>query len=150
MPLTDTIQADLIEAMRRKDAVRLSVLRMIKTALTNKQVERGEALSDTDAQSVLKTLLKQRRESAEQFRQGGREDMARKEEEEVAIIEAYLPAPATEGDIREAVGEAVRETGAESLRDMGKVMKAALARLSGKTVDGSRVSAIAKDLLGAE
>ena len=150
MPLTEKIQSDLVQALREKDSLRLSVLRMVKAALTNKQVEQGKPLDETEAQSVLKTLLKQRRDSAEQFLKGGREEMARKEEREIAVIEEYLPAAATEAEISRAVAEAVRETGAVSLRDMGKVMKAALSRLSDKTVDGSRVSAVVRDTLETE
>ena len=147
MSLQDKIQADLSEAMRSKDALRLSVLRMMKAAVKNKEIEKMKALDPGEVIAVLNTLVKQRKDSIEQFRKGGREELARKEESEIKVIEEYLPAAASEDDIRGAIEEAVRETGASSVKDMGKVMKAALARLAGKSADGSRVSQMVKERL---
>jgi uncharacterized protein len=145
--LQEKIQSHMADAMRSKDALRLSVLRMMKTAIKNKEVDKMKALDESEAIAVLNTLVKQRKDSAEQFRAGGREEMARKEEAEITIIEEYLPAAASEEDIRHAIAEAVQETGASSIKDMGRVMKAALARLAGKTADGSRVSQLVKEKL---
>src|SRR6516162_5416507 len=139
----------MAEAMRGKDQLRLSVLRMMKTAIKNKEVEKMKVLDEGEAIAVLNTLVKQLKDSAEQFRTGGRDEMARKEEAEIKIIEEYLPAAASEDDIRKAIGEAVQETGASSMKDMGKVMKTALARLAGKSADGSRVSQMVKEKLSS-
>jgi len=147
MTLQDKIQSELAEAMRNKDSLRLSVLRMMKTAVKNKEVEKMKPLEETEVVAVLNTLVKQRKDSVEQFRQGGREELAQKEEAEIKIIQQYLPAPASEDDVRRAIDEAVQETGASSIKDMGKVMKATLARLSGKTADGARVSQMVKEKL---
>lgn len=133
--------------MRGKDSLRLSVLRMMKTAIKTKEVEKMKALDEGEAVAVLQGLVKQRRDSIEQFRKGGREELALKEEAEIRVLEEYLPAAASETDIRAAIDGAVEETGATSIKDMGKVMKAALGRLSGKTVDGARVSQLVKERL---
>ena len=133
--------------MRNKDALRLSVLRMMKTAVKNKEIEKMKPLDEGEVISVLNTLVKQRKDSVEQFRNGGREELAQKEEAEIKIIEKYLPAAASEDEIRSAIEEAVKETGAASIKDMGKVMKAALGRLAGKSADGSRVSQMVKEKL---
>ena len=147
MTLQEKIQSHLADAMKSKDQLRLSVLRMMKTAVKNKEVEKMKPLEEGETIAVLNTLVKQRKDSAEQFRTGGREEMARKEEAEIKIIEEYLPAAASEDDIRKAIGEAIQETGANSMKDMGKVMKATMARLGGKTADGSRVSQLVKEKL---
>jgi hypothetical protein len=150
MSLEDRIQTDMVAAMRHKEVVRLGALRMVKTALKNKQVERREELSDELVFSVLATLVKQRRDSAGQFRKGGREEMALREEEEISIIETYLPAPASEAEIRVAVAEAIVETGALGPEDMGRVMKATIAKmaqLAPKTVDGGAVSRVVTEAL---
>ena len=147
MTLQEKIQTHLADAMKSKDQLRLSVLRMMKTAVKNKEIDKMKPLDDGEAIAVLNTLVKQRKDSAEQFRAGGREEMAQKEEAEIKIIEEYLPAAASEDDIRNAIGEAIQETGANSMKDMGKVMKAAMARLAGKTADGSRVSQLVKEKL---
>ena len=147
MPLSEQIQTDMVAAMRRKEAARLSTLRMAKAALHNKRVETGDELSEAAAAGVLNALVKQRRDAAAQFRNGGREDMARKEEAEIAILETYLPAPASDAEIGEAIAAAIAETGASSPKDMGPVMKATLARLAGKTVDGGRVSRRVRETL---
>jgi uncharacterized protein YqeY len=147
MTLQEKIQSELAEAMRRKDQLRLSVLRMMKTAVKNKEVDKMKALEEGEVLAVLNTLVKQRKDSVEQFRKGGREELAQKEEAEIKIIEEYMPAAASENEIRNAVAEAIQETGAASMKDMGRVMKAAMARLAGKTADGSRVSQLVKEQL---
>ena len=150
MSLSETIQSDLVTAMRNKESVRLGILRMVQTALKNKAIEKREALSEGEIQAVLRMLVKQGRDSAGQFRKGGREEMAQKEEVEVEIIKEYLSAPATQDDIREAVASAISETGAEGLKDMGKVMKATLSQLTEKTVDGKSVSTLVRETLQTE
>lgn len=150
MSLSETIQSDLIDAMRKKETLRLGTLRMIKTALKNREIERRKELSNDEIQSVLQTLVKQRRDSAEQFRKGGREEMAQAEEAEISVIEAYLPAAATEAEIEAAIESAIRTTGATSPSDMGKVMKATRDRLAGKTIDGKHVSGLVKKALQPE
>jgi len=147
MTVLEKIQTQMTDAMRNKDQLRLSVLRMMKSALKNKEIEKMKPLDDGEAVSVLNTLVKQRKDSVDQFRKGGREELAQKEESEIKIIEEYLPAAASEDDIRKAIEEAVQETGATSIKDMGKVMKAALASLAGKSADGSRVSQLVKEKL---
>ena len=147
MTLQEKIQTHLADAMKSKDQLRLSVLRMMKTAVKNKEIEKMKALDEPEAIAVLNTLVKQRKDSAEQFRSGGREEMAQKEEAEIKIIEGYLPAAASEDDIRHAIEAAIQETGASSMKDMGKVMKATMAQLAGKTADGSRVSQLVKEKL---
>ena len=147
MSLGEEIQADLVTAMRAKDAFRLGALRLIKTAFKNKEVEKRSPLSEDEERGVLQTLQKQRREAAAQFRHGDRLELADKEEQEAALIQEYLPSPATEDEIRAAVDDAIDETGASGIRDMGQVMKATLARLASKTVDGGQVSSIVKEKL---
>jgi uncharacterized protein YqeY len=147
MTIQEKIQSDMAEAMRSKEALRLSVLRMMKSAVKNKEVDKMRPLEEAEALSVLNTLVKQRKDSVEQFRKGGREELATKEEAEIKIIEEYLPAGASDEDIRKAIEEAVQETGAASIKDMGKVMKATMTRLAGKTADGSRVSQLVKEKL---
>ena len=147
MTVQEKIQMQMTEAMRNKDQLRLSVLRMMKSAIKNKEIEKMKPLDDGEAVSVLNTLVKQRKDSVDQFRKGGREELAQKEESEIKIIEEYLPAAASEDDIRNAIEEAIQETGAASIKDMGKVMKTALARLAGKSADGSRVSQLVKEKL---
>jgi len=139
----------MTDAMRNKDQLRLSVLRMMKTAVKNKEIDKMKPLDENEVMAVLNTLVKQRKDSVEQFRNGGREELAQKEEAEIKIIEEYLPAAASEEDIRRAIDDAVQETGAASMKDMGKVMKAALARLAGKSADGSRVSQMVKEKLSS-
>src|SRR5262245_2141458 len=138
MTLQEKIQSHIAEAMRNRDQLRLDVLRMMKTAVKNKEIEKMKALEEGEVLAVFNTLVKQRKDSIEQFRKGGREELAQKEEAEIKIIEEYLPAAASDDDIRRAIDEAILETSAASMKDMGKVMKATLARLAGKTADGSR------------
>jgi uncharacterized protein len=147
MTLQEKIQSHLSDAMRSKDALRLSVLRMMKSAVKNKEVDKMKALDEGEVIAVLNSLVKQRKESVEQFRKGGREELAQKEEAEIKIIEEYLPAAATEDDVQHAIQEALQETGAASIKDMGRVMKATMARLAGKTADGARVSQLVKEKL---
>jgi uncharacterized protein YqeY len=149
MPLVEQVDKDLVAAMKGKEELRLSVLRMMKTALKLKQTESGRPLGDTEALAVLRTLVKQRHESAEQFRKGGREELAQKEEAEIKIVEGYLPAAATEEEIEAAVAAAIAETGAVTAKELGKVMKAALAKLAGRNVDGKRVNETVRAKLGA-
>jgi uncharacterized protein YqeY len=147
MTLQERIQADIAGAMRSKDALRLGVLRMMKTAVKNKEIEKMKPLEEAEVLAVLGTLVKQRKDSIEQFRQGGREELARKEESEIVVIEQYLPAAASDEEVRRAVEEAIAETGATSVKDMGKVMKASMAKLAGKTADGAKVSQQVKERL---
>jgi len=148
MAIVEQIDKDLIAAMKAKEELRLSVLRMMKTALKLKQTETGKPLDDAQALAVFRTLVKQRHDSAEQFRAGGREEMAAKEEAEIKILESYLPAAASEEEMDAAVTAAITETGATTAKDMGKVMKVAMAKLAGKNVDGKRVSEKVKAKLG--
>src|SRR5207237_6628191 len=133
MTIQETIQSQMTDAMRNKDQLRLSVLRMMKAAVKNKEIEKMKPLDENEVMAVLNTLVKQRKDSVEQFRKGGREELAQKEEAEIKIIEEYLPAAASEEDIRRAIDDAVAETGASSMKDKGKVMKAARERRAGRT-----------------
>lgn len=144
MTLVEQIERELVAAIKRQEALRLSVLRMMKSALKLKQVEMGKPLDDDAARAVLRTLVKQRKEAAEMFREGGRPELADKEMAEIGILEAYLPAAVTNAEMDAAVTAALTETGAAAPKDLGKVMKAAMARLAGKTVDGKRLSEIAR------
>lgn len=149
MGIVEQVDKDMTSAMKAREELRLSVLRMMKSALKNKQIELRKPLDDEQAQAVLRTLVKQRRDSVEQFRKGGREDLAAKEEQEIKILETYLPAAASDEEIEAAVAAALTETGATSAQEMGKVMKAAMAKLAGKNADGKRVSEKVKAKLGA-
>jgi uncharacterized protein len=140
MPLVDQIQKDIVAAMREKSELRLSVLRMVKSALHLKSVEKMRPLEDAESMQILQTLLKQRRESVEQFTKGGRQELADKETKEIAIIEEYLPAGASDAEMAKAIEDAVVEAGANSPKQMGAVIKAAKAKLEGKTVDGKVLS----------
>jgi uncharacterized protein len=144
MPIVDQINRDITEAMKAREAERLSALRLVKTALKLRETELPGAVDDAEAARVLNTLLKQRRDAAEQYRAAGREDLALKEENEGRIIQSYLPASAGEAEIAAAVEAAIAETGAASMKEMGAVMKAARARLEGKTVDGKALSDLVK------
>ena len=149
MAFIDRITRDLTDAMRAKDTTRLSTLRMTKAALMNREVERGRALDDTESQQVVASLIKQRRDSIEQFRSGGREDLALKEEAELAILETYAPPPVAAAEVEAIVDAAIAETGAATAKDMGRVMKAVMARLAGATVDGKVVSDLVRRRLGS-
>ena len=148
MSLEQTLGADIVTAMKAKDATRLTALRMLKSALTNKSIEKGRALEAAEELQVVSMLVKQRRDSIEQFTKGGRVDLADKEQAEIAVLDAYLPAAASDDEIAAAVTAAVAETGASSAKDMGKVMKAAMAALAGKTVDGKKVNEAVRRSLG--
>ena len=150
MPLVDDVSTAIIDAMRRKDAGRLSALRMLKAAMMNKSVEKGHDLDDAEARQVVGALVKQRRDSIEQFQKGGRQDLVDKETAEIAVLESYLPPAADPALVDAAVTEAVAETGASSPKDIGKVMKAAMAKLAGQTIDGKLVNELVrKKLSGA-
>ena len=140
MAITDTINSHITAAMKAKDAVRLSTLRMLKTAMVTKSVEKGHDLEDAEAMQVVSSLVKQRRDSAEQFSKTGRTDLADKETAEIAVLEVYLPPAATAAEIEAAVATAVAETGATSVKDIGKVMKAVMPKLAGKNADGRTIS----------
>jgi uncharacterized protein YqeY len=140
MPLIDQIQKDMVAAMKSKEEARLSALRMIKAALMKLRVDSPKPLDEAAEMQVLKQLIKQRIDAAGMFRKGGRPEQAEKEEAEKTLIESYLPAGASEAEIDAAVAEALAETGATSIKQMGLVMKAAQARLQGKTVDGKALS----------
>jgi uncharacterized protein YqeY len=140
MTIVQRIDKDLTDALKARDAERLGALRMAKTALKLRETEVRGALGDDDALRVLSTFIKQRRDAAEQFRAAGREDLAQKEEREAQVIQEYLPAVASPDDMARAIEEAIAETGATSPKDMGAVMKAARARLQGRTVDGKALS----------
>ena len=140
MAFIDEVNAAIADAMRQHEVVRLSALRMLKAALMNKEVERRQALDDGDARQVVNSLVKQRRDSIEQFVKGGRQDLADKEAAEIRVLEGYLPPAADPAAIDRAIADAIAETGAASPKDMGKVMKAAMAKLTGQTVDGKVVN----------
>jgi uncharacterized protein YqeY len=148
--LTERITQDLTAAMKAQDAARTSVLRMAKAALMNREIDKKGPLDDVEAAGVLQGLVKQREDSVEQFKKGNRPELAAKEEAEIGVLRAYLPQGASDEEIAAAVEQAVKETGAASPKDMGKVMKAALAALqaTGKPADGKKVSEAARRRLG--
>ncbi len=136
--------AEMTAAMKAKDADKLSTLRMVKANLMNRKIEKGGELTDEEVMKALQSLVKQRRDSIEQYENAGRSDLAAKEAVEIAVIEVYLPQAATAEEVEAAVAAAVAETGASSMKDMGNVMKAALAHLAGKSADGKMVSEAVK------
>ena len=147
--LREKVNADLTAAMKAKDAGRLSALRMLKAAIMNKGVEKGRDLDDAEVLQVVSSLVKQRRDSIEQFTKAGRTDLVEKETGEIAVLEHYLPPAATADEIEAAVKAAIAETGAASPKDMGKVMKAVMPKLAGKNADGKAVNEIVRRTLGA-
>jgi len=149
MSLKQRIIDDMTAAMRAQDAPRLSTLRMVKAAMMNRQIEKGGDLTDEEMAKMLASLLKQRRDSVEQYEKGGRAELAAKERAEITVIEAYLPQAATREEIEQAVAAAIAETGATSVKEMGAVMKAAQARLAGRAADGRTLSELVKAKLGA-
>ena len=149
MSLSKQIVADLTAAMKAQDAARTSTLRMVKAAMMNRQIEKGSELDDDDMQKLLRSLVKQRRDSIEQYEKAGRQELVDKETAEISVIETYLPQAASQEEIEHAVAAAIAETGATSMRDMGKVMKAAQAALAGKNADGRTVSELLKSKLSA-
>jgi len=148
MKLIDKIQADMTAAMKAREEFRLGVLRMVKAALKNKEIEKVRALEPAEEFGVLQTLVKQRHDSIEQFTKGGRIELAEKEKREIPIIEAYLPSGATAEEMDAAIAAAIAETGASSPKQMGAVIKAARAKLEGKTIDGKALSDRVKAKLG--
>lgn len=148
MSLMTRIGEDIANAMRARDQGRLAALRMAKAALMNREVEKGRTLDEGEAQQVLVSLIKQRRDSIEQFRKGGRNDLADKEAAEIETLEAYLPPPIDPAQIERAVDEAISETGATSPKDVGRVMKAVMSKLTGQTVDGRTVNELVRRKLG--
>ena len=151
MSLVDQIQKDITTAMKAREEARLSTLRMVKTALKNREIEKMAPLDDKEAQQVLGTLIKQRKDSIEQFTKGGRQEMADKEAAEITVIEAYMPKAASEADIAASVKAVIAEMGAPTMKDMGTVMKNAMAKFAtqGMRVDGKVVSeAVKKELAG--
>src|SRR5215212_2834875 len=148
MSLKERSTSDMTAAMKAREAGRLSTLRMVKAAVQNREIEKGGELSDEELTKALQTLVKQRRDSVEQYEKAGRAELAEKERAEIAVIEEYLPQAASREEIERAVAAAVEETGASSMKEMGAVMKAALARLAGRNADGRVVSEIVKAKLG--
>jgi uncharacterized protein len=144
MSLGKQIVSDLTAAMKAQDASRTSTLRMVKAAIMNRQIEKGGELDDDETQKLLRSLVKQRRDSIEQYEKAGRQELVDKEQAEIDVIEAYLPQAASQAEIEAAVAAAITETGATSMKDMGKVMKAAQAALAGKNADGKAVSEAVK------
>ena len=148
MTLGEKIIVDLTASMKAQDAPRTSTLRMVKAAMMNKQIEKGGQLDDEEISRLLRSLVKQRRDSIEQYEKAGRQELVDKESAEIQVIEGYLPQAASREEIEAAVAEAIASSGASSMKDMGKVMKATQAALSGKNADGRLVSEIVKAKLG--
>lgn len=149
MKLIDRVNQDIADAMRAQDRRKLVPLRMLKSALVNRQVEKGRDLDEPESQQVVVSLVKQRRDSIEQFERGARPDLAAREAAEILVLEAYLPPAAGEEVIDRAIAEAIAETGATSIKDLGRVMKVVMLRLAGQTVDGRQVNERVRLRLGA-
>jgi len=149
MALIDDISAAMTTAMKAKDQARLAPLRMAKAALMNREVEKGRALDDAEAQQVVASLIKQRRDSIEQFLKGGREELAARETAEIGVLEQYLPPPVDPAEVERAVDESIREAGATSAKDFGRVMKAVMGKLAGRGVDGRTINEIVRRKLGS-
>jgi len=147
MTLKEQIIADMTAAMKAKDASRTSTLRMVKAAIMNREKESGTPIDDEDVLKLLRSQVKQRRDSVEQYQKANRRDLAEKETTEIAVIESYLPQAASAEEIEQAVVEAIAETGATSMKDMGAVMKASMAKLAGKNAEGRFVSETVKKKL---
>lgn len=147
MAFIDRISEELTAAMRSKDQLRLDTLRMAKAALMNREVEKKRGLDDAESQQVLVSMIKQRRDSVEQYRNGGRPELADKEEAEIAILETYLPPPVDDAELDGIVRGVISEMGAASPKDMGRVMKGVMAKLAGRTADGKIVSELVKKQL---
>jgi uncharacterized protein YqeY len=143
------VTAAIADAMRRQDSARLAPLRMLKAAFMNKSIEKGHELDDTEARQVVTSLVKQRKDSIEQFTRGGRQDLADKEALEIKVLEAYLPPAIDPAAVDTAVADAIAETGATSAKDMGRVMKAVMSKLAGQNVDGKTVNELVRRKLGA-
>ena len=149
MGLKAQIVSDLTASMKAQDAARTSTLRMVKAGIMNREIEKGGELNDEEMVKLLRSMVKQRKDSIEQYEKGGRQDLVNKEQAEIEVIEAYLPQAASQDEIDQAVTEAIAETEATSMKDMGKVMKTAQARLVGKNADGRAVSEAVKSKLSA-
>jgi uncharacterized protein YqeY len=149
MSITDDVTAAIAQAMRSHDQPRLTALRMLKAAFMNKSIEKGHELDDAEARQVVSSLVKQRKDSIEQFTKGGRKDLVDKEAAEISVLEAYLPPAVDAASIERAVIEAIEETGAASPKDIGRVMKATMAKLAGQVVDGKAVNDLVRNKLGA-
>jgi uncharacterized protein YqeY len=149
MTLREQIVSDMTASMKAQDAPRTSTLRMVKAAMMNRQIEKGSELDDEEMTKLLNSLVKQRRDSVEQYEKGGRQDLADKEKVEIQVIQAYLPQAASPEEIEAAVATAIAESGASSMKDMGKVMKLVQVALAGKNADGRTVSEIVKSKLGS-
>jgi uncharacterized protein YqeY len=149
MKLSDRVNNDITAAMKAQDAGRLSALRMLKAAIMNKSIEKGRDLDDADVQQVVASLVKQRRDSIEQFGKAGRTDLVAKETGEIKVLEEYQPPAASIDEIDAAVAAAIAETGAATAKDMGKVMKAVMPRLAGKTADGKTINELVRRKLGS-
>ena len=148
MKLIERISTDIAAAMRAKDQTRLAPLRMAKAALMNREVEKGRALDEAESQQVIASLIKQRRDSIEQFTKGGRDDLASRETAEIAALEAYLPPPVDTAEVEREIDAVIAESGTVTAKDMGRVMKAVMSRLAGRTVDGRAVSDLVRKKLG--
>lgn len=149
MSLKQQIISDLTASMKAQDSARTSTLRMVKAGIVNREIEKGSELNDDELAKLLRSMVKQRKDSVEQFEKGGRPELAAKEQAEIEVIETYLPQAASQDEIEQAVAAAIAETGAASLKDMGKVMKAAQAALAGKNADSRAVSESVKAKLGS-
>ena len=149
MPIVTDVGAAITDAMKKKDPARLSALRMLKAAFMNREVEKGRSLDDGEAQQVVASLVKQRRDSIEQFMKGGRQDLVDKETAEIAVLESYLPPAVDPATVDRAIAEAIAESGATSAKDMGRVMKIVMAKLAGQNVDGKAVNEQVRKTLGA-
>ena len=148
MTFIDRISQDIANAMRAKEPVRLGALRMAKAALMNQEVQKGRPLDEAESQQVMTSLIKQRRDSIEQFRKGGRDDLADKEAAEITTLESYLPPPIDAAGLERLVDDVVSELGASGPKDLGRVMKALMPRLAGQAVDGKTVTELVKRRLG--
>ena len=144
MSISDEVKTAITDAMRKKDAPRLSALRMLKAALMNGEAAKGRALKDDEEQQVVSSVVKQRRDSIEQFTKGGRQDLADKEAAEIVVLEAYLPPAMDPAELERLVSEAIAESGVTSIKDMGRAMKAAMAKLAGRNADGKAVNEIVR------
>jgi uncharacterized protein YqeY len=149
MSLMKKISEDMTTAMKARDQARLAPLRMAKAALMNREVEKGRELDDAESQLVVASLIKQRRDSVEQFLKGGREELAARETAEIATLEAYLPPPVDPADIERAVDETIKESGATSAKDLGRVMKGVMTKLAGRGADGKVINEIVRRKLGS-
>ena len=149
MSLKERIITDMTAAMKARDAARTSTLRMLKAAIVNRQIEKGGELDEEEMSKLLRSQVKQRRDSIEQYQKGSRQDLVDKEQAEITVIEGYLPQAASQDEMQQAVRDAIAETGATSIKEMGAVMKAAMAHLAGKNADGRAVSETVKTKLTA-